>query len=169
MSRTAQQHQYLEAKVLTATQPQLHLMLLEGAIRFGRQARRLWDEPTAAVEVEHLLDRTIDLAEAMVEGVQGRDREISERLEELYAYMFRELVAIRFNRDVEKFDHILQLLRYERETWQQACELCDREGGNAHADDHGPAATWQSPPSTAITPISPLDQSAISGGLSLEA
>ena len=167
MPTTAQQRQYLESKVLTATQPQLHLMLLEGALRFGRQARRAWIEPSETFQADHLLDRTIDLAEAMVTGIQRQDREISERLEELYAYMFRELVAIRYNRDAEKLDRILQLLQYERETWQQACELCDKEE-DPHATS-SPTANRHSPPPVTIAPSATDNPSPITGGLSLEA
>ncbi len=122
-----QQNQYLESKVLTASQPQLQLMLVEGALRFGRQALGAWQDPSQPPEkAERLLDKTIDVVEALTGGVSGSKSEISERLEEQYAYMFRELVACRFNRDTDKLDAVLKLLEYERETWKQACDLCQQ-------------------------------------------
>ena len=46
---------YLESKVLTAPPQRLHLMLIEGAIRFGRQAEELLrkGERAAAAMYEH--------------------------------------------------------------------------------------------------------------------
>ncbi len=180
MQSTPQQHNYLESKVLTATQPQLHLMLLEGAIRFGRQAHQAWNDPAAGLQADHLIDRMIDLAETLVQGVQSQEGEISERLEELYAYLFRELVAIRFNRDAEKLDRILHLLQYERETWQQACALCVQEYDATEAGAKEAGAKGAIPKNasnrsdTRHAPTLPATISSITadvptGGLSLEA
>jgi flagellar protein FliS len=114
---------YLQSKVHTASQPQLQLMLLEGAVRFGRQAQQAWVEPTPAAE--SLLKRTIDVVESLVHGVSGGRTEISQRLEEQYAFLFRELVACQVNRDAGKLESTLNLLEFERDTWKQACRFCD--------------------------------------------
>jgi len=122
---TSSRNSYLESKILTASQPQLQLMLLEGEIRFGRQARQAWTE--SAPEGERLIDKALDVLETLVHGVSGGKTEISDRLEEQYAFLFRELVACRLHRDVERLERVLGLLEYERGTWKRACSRCDAE------------------------------------------
>ena len=55
----AQNAQYLESKVLTAPPYRLHLMLIEGAIRFGRQAAEALergDQVAAATPLMRVVD-----------------------------------------------------------------------------------------------------------------
>ena len=127
---------YLEAKILTASQPQLQLMLLEGAVRFGRQAQQAWEEPSPEANV--FLDRTFDLVEALVCGASQGKEEISKQIEEQYAFLFRELAACQIDHDVEKLESVLELLEYERETWKQACALwaADSTSEGASADEN---------------------------------
>ena len=119
---------YLESSILTASQPQLQLMLLEGAIRFCRQTRQAWEESTP--EAERLLDKALDVVETLVHGVRGGETEIAERLEEQYAFLYRELVVCRIQQDTERLDVVLGLLEYERDTWKEACARCEAEDGS---------------------------------------
>lgn len=113
--------QYLEGKVLTASQPRLHLMLLEAAVRKCRSAQQagasgFWGEFDAA------LDKAMDILEELVMSVAGKKSELSEKLEEQYAFYFRELTTARFSTDLEKLSACEKLLDYERETWKQLCD-----------------------------------------------
>lgn len=145
--------QYLEGKVLTASQSRLHLMLLEGALRFGQQARNQWDDQDKRAEVEALLTRTIDIVEELCMGAAAGKLDISKQLEEQYAFLFRELMAARINHDLEKLDASLRLLEFERETWKLACDL----------EPEAETATKR------IVPASHLDTLPVESGLSLEA
>lgn len=113
--------QYLESRILTASQPRLHLMLLEAAWRqcaVARQAggQQFWGEYDAA------LDKTMGVAEELVRSVAGKQSEISASLEEQYAFLFRELAHCRITQDLAKLDACTKLLEVHRETWKQACE-----------------------------------------------
>ncbi len=114
--------QYLAGRVTTASQPELQLMLLESALRFGRKARELWEAPAQRVEANHLLERTIDILEELVRSVSGGKTEPSKRLEEEYAFLFRHLTGALVNQDLAILDKSLELLAFQRETWRQACE-----------------------------------------------
>lgn len=116
------QAQYLNSKVTTASQPELQLMLFDGALRFGAKARKAWAETMDHVETERYLGRTLDILEAIVMGVSGSDQEIAKQLEEQYAFLFREIAASRINNDLKRFDKAMTLLAYERETWKMACD-----------------------------------------------
>lgn len=116
------QDRYLNSKVTTASQPELQLMLFDGALRFGAKARKAWAEAMDHVETERYLARTLDILEAIVMGVAGSDEEIAKQLEEQYAFLFRELAASRVNHDLKRFDKAMRLMAYERETWKLACD-----------------------------------------------
>jgi len=113
---------YLDGRVATASQPELQLMLLDGAIRFGRQAEQLWNEPAHRAECDNLLNRTNDIVEALVQGLAITESEISRRLADEYAFAFRQIALAQLNHDAAPLAAALHLLQYERETWQLACE-----------------------------------------------
>lgn len=119
--------QYLDGKVLTASQPRLHLMLLEGALRFGRQARALWDDPQEETEANALLARAMDIVEELCLGAAAGKHATSKQLEEQYAFLFRELSAARIHRDSGKLDASLRILEFQRETWKLVCEKLEAD------------------------------------------
>jgi flagellar protein FliS len=112
---------YLESKVLTATSHRLHLMLIEGAIRFGRQADealRRGDRPAAAAP----LLRVMDIVGEMLAGVRGQKSEINGTLTELYWFLFRLVSEAKLHSDAERLAAAMRLLEYERQTWQLVCD-----------------------------------------------
>lgn len=117
--------QYLESKVLTAPSYRLHLMLIEGAIRFGRQASealRRGDQLAAATP----LLRVIDIVGEMLAGVRQQSSDVNKRLTDLYWFLFRLASETKIHSDAEKLAVLLRLLEYERQSWQM---LCDKLGG----------------------------------------
>lgn len=114
--------QYLESKVLTASQPQLHLMLLDGAIRFGRQAQTMWTAEVNFATIDAQLARVGDIVDELAHSAANGHGDISKQLEEQYAFIYRELTASRFNEDLQKLESCLSLLEFQRDTWKQACE-----------------------------------------------
>ncbi len=115
-------NRYLDGRVASASQPELQLMLLEGALRFGRQARQQWNDPGQQIAADRLLRRTLDIVEELTRSVGGGKTEASKRLEEEYAFAFRALTAAQFGRDAAQLDAALKILAIHRETWRQACE-----------------------------------------------
>jgi flagellar protein FliS len=117
----ARHDRYLESRVLTAPPHRLHLMLIEGALRFGRQAEvalRSGDPAAASAP----LMRTIDIVGEMLAGVRSAKSEINGKLAGFYWFLFRSLSAAKINDDVEKLSDALRLLEYERQTWQLVCD-----------------------------------------------
>ena len=119
--------QYLESKVFTASQPQLQLMLLDGALRFGRQAKELWNAKSPFAEVDQQLARMADIVDELTYGAAQGTTEISKQLEEQYAFIYRDLTSSRINQDTEKLDGCLLLLQYQRETWRLVCDRLETE------------------------------------------
>ena len=152
---TTRNSTYIEGRVLSASQPQLHLLLIEGALRFGEQAKQSWQDETQADRVNQLLDRMANIVEEMVYSTANGRTNISKQLEEQYAFLYRELTVCRIDHDAEKFQSCLKLLEFQRETWKMACEWLETKPA-------APATTSASVP----LPHLPFTES---GGLSLEA
>jgi flagellar secretion chaperone FliS len=116
-----QNAQYLESKVLTAPPHRLHLMLIEGALRFGKQAAEALSSGDQVAASPPLL-RVIDIVGEMLAGVRARESEVNDRLAKLYWFLFQRVSEAKIHGDLRRLAEALQLLEYERETWQLACE-----------------------------------------------
>src|SRR4051812_40903886 len=108
---------YLRTEVLTATPEQLQLMLYDGAIRFGEQAKialenKQYDESYALItRVQKIVtELTCSLRHDMYPELCGK-------LASLYSYAYRNLIEANIHRKVEALDEALNVLRYQRETW----------------------------------------------------
>src|SRR4051794_26239723 len=116
---------YLESKVLTAPSHRLHLMLIEGAIRFGRQA----DEALRrgeTIAAAGPLSRVIDIVGELLAGVRENKSELNERLAEVYLFLFRRVSEAKINSDAAAMADALRILEIERQTWLL---VCDKFGG----------------------------------------
>jgi flagellar protein FliS len=121
---------YLESKVRTAPPQRLHLMLIEGAIRFGRQAEQALnrgDEIAAAAP----LSRVVDIVGEMLAGVRTTKSELNQKIGDLYWFMFRRVSEAKINSDAAALAEVLRLLEFERQTWQLACEKSGADSGAA--------------------------------------
>jgi flagellar protein FliS len=116
-----QNTQYLESKVLTAPPQRLHLMLIEGALRFGKQAAEALARGDQAAASPPLV-RMIDIVGEMLVGVRGGESAVNDRLAKLYWFLFQRVSEAKIHGDQRRLAEALQLLEYERETWQLACE-----------------------------------------------
>ncbi len=150
----ASSRQYLDGKVLSASQPQLHLMLLDGACRFCRKARELWGNEEDLGVIDQLLGRAADIVGELTHGAAAGSEETSKQLEEQYAFIYRELASCRINQSVENLDTCIELLAYERETWVLACKKHEEEAAK---------------PRLAGVPHLSMAATPASGSLSLEA
>src|SRR5688572_5060813 len=120
-------NRYLDARVKTASQPELQLMLLDGAQRFGQQALALWDDAEKRAECERLVGRVLDIVEELVRSTVLGETEQSKRLEEEYAFAFRQLALAQLNHDAAALEAALKFLGYQRETWKLACDKIKAE------------------------------------------
>lgn len=146
---------YLESKVLTAPPHRLHLMLIDGALQHGRtaeKAMRMGDFTAATAP----LMKVIDIIGELLVGVRGQKTDVNLKIAEFYLFLFRRSAEAKVNDDVEKLSETLELLEYERQTWQLLCEklASDSAGAplsNANAPRSLPLQT--SPTFGAISPI----------------
>lgn len=105
-------------------------MLLDGAVRFSRQAQETIAEEGFTPTAHGLLSRVCDIVEELTNGVASARTDISKQLEELYAFLYRQFVTGRINEDLPTLERSIDLLAYQRETWQCACEKLERENSS---------------------------------------
>ena len=132
--KTSARDSYLEAKILTATPQKLHLMSIDGAIRFATQARHFWE----AGEDERASDSLIRAQQIVSQLLGGLDHQVAPQLTgkvaSVYLFVYRALVEANLRRDVEKLDDAMRVLEIERETWRLVCaELAGLDDAAADA------------------------------------
>jgi flagellar secretion chaperone FliS len=112
---------YLESKVLTAPPHRLQLLLIEGAIRFGRQAEEALRNGDRVAASSSLL-RMIDIVGELLAAARANKSELNQSVADLYWYLFRRASEAKINADPAALAETLQLLDYERQTWQMLCD-----------------------------------------------
>ncbi len=126
---------YVRTKVMTASPQELRLMLLDGAMRFAATAR----EGLRARDYEKSYDGISRCQAVLIELINGLAPEhapdLCRQLSALYTFMYRRLVDASRMRDPGIVDEVLELLRYERQTWQM---LLDKLAADRAAEAQGP-------------------------------
>ena len=127
MASNAKSNAYLRTRVMNARPEELRLMLLDGSIRFGRQAL----EGMQAKDLERLFDglgQCRDIVAELLSTIRDEpDPELARNVRSLYSFMFRELIDVGMERDEVRLRKVIELLEYERETWAMLCDKLARE------------------------------------------
>ena len=120
-------HEYLKVKIETAKPTELLLLLLDGAVKFTRQARARIEEKDFE-EKNRLLLKAQDI---MLELIQALDPTIGEelysRLVGLYRFCYERLVRANLDNDTGPADEALSILEHLRETWRLAIRKFEEE------------------------------------------
>lgn len=127
----APQHSpYLESKILTAPPHRLHLMLVEGAIRFCRQAETELHAGNQAAAAGPMM-RALDIVGELLAGVRQNESELNDKLVAVYWFIFCRASEAAMHSNSIALAEVLRLLEFERETWQKLCENLSHCGGSA--------------------------------------
>ncbi len=108
---------YLENQVLTASPHRLHLLVVEGAIRFARrgqsemQAER-WEA------MDQALGRSRDCVTELIGGLDVNAwPPMAEQLKSLFVFIYRNLALAELERNPQRIEDACRLLQLHRETW----------------------------------------------------
>lgn len=126
---------YLESQVRTATPQRLRLMLIDGALRFARQALALWDDPHREVAVRDAIGRCRDIVHELYAAIRVDQCPAGPTVKAVYLFLYQQVAAASLTRDSQKLRDTVRVLEEERETWRQVCEQMPeapaRDGGAA--------------------------------------
>ncbi len=126
---------YLRTKILTASPQQLRLMLYDGAIKFCRQAT----DAIAANDIEGKFNALMRAQKIVLELSTSLNHDVAPelcgKLGALYTYIYRLLVDANVNGQAQPIDEAIELLEYEKETWQMLMQRLASE--DTSQDDAG--------------------------------
>lgn len=109
--------EYLEAQVLTAPPHRLHLLVVEAAIRFSRQALTAFAAQDWAAG-ETALGRARACVAELLCGIRTEVApDLAERQTALWLFAYRCLALGELLRDRGKVEDALRILELHRETW----------------------------------------------------
>ncbi len=155
---------YLESEVRTATPQRLRLMLIDGALRFARQALAVWDDPQQQVACRAALVRCRDIVHELYAVIRADQCSMGKAVKAVHLFLYQQLAIASLSHDCQKVRAAVSVLEEERETWRRVCqhmpEAAARDGGAACRE----LTARDLPP-----PIEPGDAAASLPRLSLEA
>jgi flagellar secretion chaperone FliS len=126
--------EYLETKILTATPHQLHLMVIDGAVRHattGETALRSADFPRAQKQ----LGRANEFVAELIAGLHSdRQPALADRLKSVFVFVQRTLADADRKRDPQRVVDALGILRLHRETWVALGEKLSQEAIASHGE-----------------------------------
>ncbi len=113
--------QYKTNSINTATPEELTLMLYNGLVKFLMQAQSAIE----ANNIEKANNSIIKSQAIIVEFMTTLDMnyEVSQNLELLYDYMYRQLTQANLKKDNTIVEEVLGMAKELRDTWAQAMKL----------------------------------------------
>lgn len=131
MSQNANVNAYLRTKVLTASQEELRLMLLDGAIKFARQGA----EGLARKDFEGMYNGVSQCRNIIFELLttvrDDLDAELARNVKSLYTFLYTELLDASMEKSQDKLASVIELLEYERQTWVLLMQRLSQEKAGA--------------------------------------
>src|SRR5438105_2840081 len=108
---------YLRTRVLTATPEQLQMMLFDGALRFGEQARTA----LAQKDYEQTYNNISRVQKILTEFISTLKPdvypELCGKLSAIYKYVYKKLIEASVEHKLESLDEAMNLLKFQRDTW----------------------------------------------------
>lgn len=135
MASTADPKVYLRTRVLTASREELRLLLLDGAVKFLRQAKEgieRSDFECWHVGLTKCRNILIELLTSMKSDVNP---ELHAKMAGVYTFMYRYLIEADSERNPAKAGKVIDLLEYERETWSLLMKQLVEDRTTLEADE----------------------------------
>lgn len=112
--------------ILTASPQELTLMLYDGAIKFGNQAK-LAMEMGDIQSAHNLVVRVQDIIDEF-QVTLDKSYEVSEGMALMYDYIGRRLAESNSKKDPEILEEAISFIRELRNTWKEAMQLVKQPG-----------------------------------------
>ena len=125
---------------MTASREELRLMLLDGALRFANQGLTAFASGDVPSGIDGVAQCRAIVAELLTSIRPESDPELARRIQDVYSFMYRELMALGVQRDEQRLRQVIDLLEYERQTWALLMEQVEADRPPA------PEPTSQTPP-----------------------
>lgn len=147
MNNQAAADAYLESRILTAAPYQLHLLVVEAALRHARKAREALEERD--FEVSYFgLTKARECVDELIFGLNNDPiPDLSEGMKQLFLFVHRSLRMADLTHDPALIADAIRILEMHRDNWVLAIERASLERAAAA-------------PAQAVAPVSPAPASA---------
>ncbi|MDD3420198.1 MAG: flagellar export chaperone FliS [Candidatus Gastranaerophilales bacterium] len=112
--------QYQQTQIQTATPEKLLIMLYNGAINFLNKAKVYIEQKDYAQTNTFLLKAQAIISEFMNTIDWDPNPEFAQNLYSLYDFMNNTLIQANINKDSEKIDVVIDLLKTLKSAWEEA-------------------------------------------------
>ena len=111
--------EYLETRVMTAAPEELHMMVIDGAVRYASQAESAMDEKD--FEMAHsALNRAREFVAELIAGLNDEHNpDVVTELKGLFGHAYLCLAEADLHHDVEPIRVAAKCLRLHRDVWKQ--------------------------------------------------
>lgn len=113
---------YKNNSVNYASKEQLLLMLVDGAVKFAKQAKEAINKKDIKKSHEYLT-RTQDIFTELMISLDRNTGEWANNLFSIYEFIKNSLVEVNIKKDGEKLDKLMPLIEDVRDTWHEAYKL----------------------------------------------
>jgi len=124
---------YLRTRVLTATPEQLQMMLYDGALRFGEQARAALAQKNYEQTYNSVSRVQKIITEMMSSLKHDVAPELCGRLASIYKYVYKKLIEASVEHKPESLDEAMNLLKFQRDTWAMLMDQLGKSKAGAAA------------------------------------
>lgn len=146
---------YLENEVLSASPQKLRKMLIDGAIRFCRNAIAAWQEQDFERGL-NATDRVRDIFTELLASTQQTAE--NKTILDVYRFLNHEVTMASFEHSESRMQKVIHVLEVEQETWNQVCQQISGQNPSGAAASqsapHYPAAAMDYGQNTASGPMS---------------
>lgn len=120
--------EYLRQSVMTATPSELLVMLYDGCIRNLKLAELAMAEPADYMKVNERMVKAQKIISELI-GSLDMSYEISTQLLPIYDYLLRSLRTMNVKKDLSQLPAVLEILKTQRDTWEQVSLASGGETG----------------------------------------
>ena len=119
---TAAHEAYLETQILTATPQKLRLLLIDGALRFARQALEYGDDENLVGQRCTAMARCNDILTELYATISDDGAPVTRQVRDIYRFLLLRMSDAACGRQADALSDVVAVLESERETWRQLCE-----------------------------------------------
>ena len=124
---------YLRTRVLTATPEQLQMMLYDGAIRFGEQARLALEKKNFEESYNNISRVQKIITELSCTLKHDVAPDLCGKLAALYNYAYKKLIEANVSHNMASLIEAMDVLRFQRDTWAMLLDQMGKKKAAAAA------------------------------------
>ena len=113
--------QYQQGDLMSATPQRLQYLLVDGAVRFAKEAGEHWLENDFERGGD-AMDRCEAILTEILKNIRVEQWEIAQSIAALYLFLRNLALEAHLAHDQERLAKLVSILEVERETWRVLCE-----------------------------------------------